>query len=299
MWKVASLFGGVVVLLGSATIAASVVMAPASVERELTDLTADVNRGAYVARLAGCIACHTDAKSGGAVLAGGAEIETDFGSFYAPNITPHPEDGIGRWTLTDFARALTEGESPDGRHYFPSFPYTFYTHLTDQDIADLWVAVRSVPPAATSAPEHELSFPFGFHQGVGVWKAMYFDTQELEPVEDKSDAWNRGRYLARGPAHCGACHTPRNLLGARETAERYEGGVGPGGEKIPAITPGALSEKGWVHDDLVYALRTGIMPDGDVFGGSMVEVIRDGTQFWSDADLAALAEYLMDSEVEG
>lgn len=299
MWKVASLFGGVVVLLGSATIAASVVMAPKSVERELTDLTADVNRGAYVARLAGCIACHTDSKSGGAVLAGGAEIKTDFGSFYAPNITPHPDEGIGRWTIGDFERALTEGESPDGRHYFPSFPYTFYTRLTAQDIVDLWAAVRSVPPVATSAPEHDLHFPFGFHQGVAVWKAMYFDAGDLEPVGGKSDAWNRGRYLARGPAHCGACHTPRNLLGARETAQRYEGGIGPGGEKIPAITPGALSSEGWAQEDLVYALRTGIMPDGDVFGGSMVEVIRDGTRFWSDADLSALAEYLMDSEVEG
>lgn len=299
MRKPAWFIGGVAAIVGSATIAATVIKAPELPGRDLTNLTGDVNRGAYVARLSGCIACHTDAKAGGGVLAGGAEIATDFGSFYAPNITPHSDDGIGNWTLTDFTRALTEGLSPDGQHYFPSFPYTFYTRLTDQDIADLWAAVRSVPPAANQPPEHGLRFPFGFHEGVGVWKAMFFDNGQLDPVADKSEAWNRGRYLARGPAHCGACHTPRNLLGGRQTNQRYAGGVGPGAEKIPTITPEALTEKGWAKDDLVYALRTGIMPDGDVFGGSMVEVVRDGTRFWSDDDLAALVEYLMDSEVGG
>lgn len=293
------LSGGAVAIVVSATIVATIIKSPELPERDLTDLTGDVNRGAYVARLSGCIACHTNAKAGGAVLAGGAEIATDFGSFYAPNITPHPEDGIGTWTLDDFARALTEGLSPDGQHYFPSFPYTFYTRLTDQDIADLWVAVRSVPPVANQPPEHGLKFPFGFQEGVGVWKIMFFDPGQLEPVAGKSGAWHRGRYLARGPAHCGACHTPRNLLGGRQTDKRYGGGVGPDAEKIPSITPEALTENGWTRDDLIYALRTGIMPDGDVFGGSMVEVVRGGTQFWSDADLAAIAEYLMDSEVKG
>lgn len=296
MRGLAWLIGGVALLLGGAAFMAAMVRAPEISERDLANLTADVNRGAYVARLSGCIACHTDAKAGGAVLAGGAEIASDFGSFYAPNITSHPQDGIGSWTLDDFARALTEGTNPEGEHYFPSFPYTFYTRLTDQDIVDLWAAVRSVPPIAGGPPEHRIRFPFGFHEGVGVWKAMFFDPGELESLADRSETWNRGRYLARGPAHCGACHTPRNLLGGRKTAQRYQGGTGPGGEKIPAITAEALSEKGWAPDDLVYALRTGITPDGDVFGGSMVEVVRDGTRFWSDADLAALAEYLMDSE---
>jgi mono/diheme cytochrome c family protein len=299
MRKYAWLIGGVVAIVGSATIAAKTVESPSLQSRDLTALTGSVDQGAYVARLAGCIACHTDAKSGGAILAGGAEIATDFGSFYAPNITPHPEDGIGNWTLDDFARALREGLSPDNQHYFPSFPYTFYTRLTDQDIVDLWAAVRSVPPVANRPPEHELSFPFGFHEGVGIWKIMFFDPRQLEPVEGKSEAWNRGRYLARGPAHCGACHTPRNLLGGRETDQRYGGGVGPESEKIPPITPEALVADGWTRDDLVYALRTGIMPDGDVFGGSMVEVVRDSTRFWSDTDLAALVEYLMDSEAGG
>ncbi len=291
------LFAGVAGFLGAAVFTTSIANVPATQSRDLARLSGDVDRGAYVARLAGCIACHTDAKAGGAVLAGGAEIATDFGSFYAPNITPHPDDGIGRWTLDDFAQALTDGRNPEGRHYYPSFPYTFYTRLTDQDIVDLWAAVRSVPAVAGAPPEHELSFPFSLHEAVGAWKRLFFKPGQLDTSPPKSDAWNRGRYLARGPAHCGACHTPRNILGARDTDRRYEGGRGPGGEKIPPITPGALSANGWEREALIYALRTGIAPDGDVFGGSMVEVVRDSTQFWSEADLAALAEYILDSEV--
>lgn len=268
-------------------------------DRDLSGLSGDVNRGAYVARLSGCIACHTDPKTGGAVLAGGAEIDTEFGSFYAPNITPHPEDGIGAWTLADFSRALTAGVGPDGRHFFPAFPYGFYTHLNDQDVVDLWAAVQSVPAVAGGPPEHGLRFPFGWHRGVGVWKQIYFEPGPLLPVEDQSASWNRGRYLAEAAAHCGACHTPRTLLGGRDQSRKFEGGIGPGKEKIPAITPDALEREGWTADDLRYTFRTGLMPSGDSLGGSMAEVIRDGTRYWSDQDIAALVEYLMDPERDG
>ena len=128
---------------------------------------------------------------------------------------------------------------------------------------------------------------------------MFFEQDDLRPVPGRSDAWNRGRYLARGPAHCGACHTPRNALGGRQTDRRYSGGVGPDNEEIPPITPQALRRQGWTRDDLVYAFRSGIMPDGDTFGGSMAEVVREGTRFWTDDDLAALVEYLWDPRAEG
>ena len=130
-----------------------------------------------------------------------------------------------------------------------------------------------------------------------MWKRLFFESGELEPSATESDALKRGRYLALGPAHCGACHTPRNLLGGRDTDRRFEGGVGPGGEKIPPITSEILSTRGWTSDDLIYALRTGIKPDGDVMGGTMAEVVRDGTRYWTDADLAAIAKYLMKMEV--
>lgn len=290
---------GSLLVLAIAGLAVWVMAGPTVPGRDLSGLTGDVARGAYVARLAGCITCHTDGKSGGAVLAGGAAINTDFGSFYAPNITPHPDDGIGDWTLAEFSRALTAGESPEGQHYFPSFPYTFYTRLTDQDVVDLWAAVGSVPPVAGGPPPHGLRFPFGWHQGVGAWKRLFFEPGQLAGAPGKSERWTRGRYLARGPGHCGACHTPRNALGGRETDRRYAGGTGPGDEKIPAITPPALEAEGWSKDTLIFALRSGMMPDGDVFGGSMAEVVRGGTRFWSDADLAALVDYIMDPEDEG
>lgn len=291
-------YSGLALLAVGLTTAGWAIQGPDFAGRDLSGLEGDVDRGAYVARLSGCIACHTDVKSGRGVLAGGAEIETDFGSFFAPNITPHPEDGIGDWSLDDFSRALTLGLDPEGKHYFPSFPYPFYTRLSDQQIVDLWAAVQSVPPVDGGPPPHGLRFPFGFHEGVGAWQRMFFEAGELEPVPAKSEAWNRGRFLAQGPAHCGACHTPRNLLGGRIEARRYEGGVGPGGEKIPAITASALAERGWSREDLVYSLRTSVMPDGDSFGGSMAEVVGDGTRYWSDADLAALAEYIFDPEVK-
>ncbi len=280
-------------------VAASVVWFVGATERPARDLAkyvGDVERGAYFARLAGCIACHTDFKNNGAVLGGGAPIETDFGRFYAPNITPHREDGIGSWTLNDFARSLTEGIDTDGSHLFPSFPYTFYRNLTSQDIVDLWAAVKPVPPVAGGPPPHDLDFPFGFRFTLGFWKTLFSEPEPIRPIPSKSGLWNRGRYLAQGPAHCGACHTPRNILGGRIETDRYEGGVGPGSEKIPAITPGILRDKGWSTDDLAYALRTGIKPNGDVMGGSMNDVIRHGTQFWSDRDLDAISEYLLEAD---
>ncbi|MCR9073986.1 MAG: cytochrome c [Alphaproteobacteria bacterium] len=286
---------GAAVVIGGAAFA-WLTEGPDVAVRDLSGLSGDVNRGAYVARLSGCIACHTDAKNGGAVLAGGPEIATEFGSFYAPNITPHPEDGIGRWTLNDFSLALTAGRSPAGEHYFPALPYPFYTRLSDQDVVDLWAAVQSVPAVADGPPAHGLRFPFGWHRPVGFWKRLYLDPDPLPPVDGKSETWQRGRYLAEAAAHCGACHTPRTLIGGRDLDRKFEGGVGPGDEKIPPITPDALEREGWTADELRYALRTGLTPSGDSLGGSMAEVIREGTRYWSDADIAALVEYLMDPE---
>lgn len=265
---------------------------PAAPPRDLAGLVGDVNRGAYVARLAGCIPCHTDAQAGGAVLAGGAPLKTAFGTFYGPNITPHERDGIGAWTLEQFAAALTEGRAPDGSHYYPSFPYPFYTRLSDQDITDLWAAVRSVPAVAGRAPAHDLAFPYRVRAGLGAWKRLYLDP------EPAPDAWPRGRYLAE-VAHCGACHTPRTALGGRDADQRFAGAPTPGGGTAPAITGAALREAGWTAKDLAYSLASGVKPDGDVYGGAMARVVHGGTQFWSATDRDALAVYLFDGPFDG
>ncbi|WP_417524043.1 c-type cytochrome [Marinovum sp.] len=257
----------------------------------------NVERGAYLARASGCIACHSDFAGGGAPLAGGAPLVTDFGTFHPPNITTDPEAGIGDWTAESFAMAVRQGVSPDGTPYFPAFPYPFYADFSDQDIADLWAAFQTVPPVAEPAPPHEVSFPFDQRWGLKLWRAAYFYDPKSGPVEGRSEAWNRGRELVRGATHCGACHTPRNLAGGRDLGAIFAGNARlPGGSKAPPITPKALAKGGWTVPTLAYALASGLTPSGDAFGGSMAEVVREGTRFLTQQDREAMALFLLDAD---
>lgn len=257
-------------------------------------LDGDVNRGAYLARMSGCIACHTDSSNGGAPLAGGPPLETEFGVFRAPNLTTDKRFGLGDWSVEQFATAVRTGIGPSGDPYYPAFPFPFYAGFSDQDIADLWAAFRTVPPVETASRPQDLLFPFSFRPGLRLWRSVFLDLAPFEPEPDRSDVWNRGKFIVEGPAHCGACHTPRNFAGARQAELRLHGADGlPDGGKSPPITASGLRSKGWTASDLKYALKTGILPDGDVFGGSMGEVVRDGTSFLSDTDLTAIATYLL------
>jgi mono/diheme cytochrome c family protein len=257
----------------------------------------NAEKGAYLARMAGCIACHTDVEGGGAPLAGGVKLQTGFGTFYSPNLTTDKKNGIGAWSPNDFAKAVRQGVSPDGKPYYPAFPYTFYSKLTDQDIADLWAAFKTVPPNPTQSKEQDMMFPFSFRPGLKLWRTLFLDTSPFAPVKNKSTAWNRGKYIVEGPAHCAACHTPRNLLGARDVEQKLHGTDGlPNGGKSSPITSEQLKKKGWTASTLKYALKTGVLPDGDAFGGSMGEVVRDGTSFLTDEDLTAIAAYLLEKE---
>lgn len=279
--------------LGSGTYLFAAVPPP----RPSPPVVGDVARGAYVARVAGCIACHTDADSGGAFLAGGAAIKTPFGTFYAPNITPHPEDGIGDWTLRDFTAAITAGLAPDGTHYFPVFPYAEYTRMSDQDIADLWAAMQTVPPAPGNAQSHDIAALFASRTLLAAWNTMFLDPGSFVPDPDRTEQWNRGAYIVTGPGHCVACHTPRNALGGLDSGRHLAGTRnGPDGERVPAVTEGALQAAGWTADDIAFALRFGLTPDGDSLSGSMGHVVSDGTSWLSDDDLAAIAHYLMSAE---
>lgn len=258
----------------------------------------NVARGAYLARASGCIACHTDIEGGGKPLAGGAPLKTEFGTFYAPNLTTDKEQGIGSWTLTQFAAALRHGESPAGTPYYPAFPYTFYTRLSDQDIADLWAAFLTVPPVDQASRPHQLSFPFNIRQGISLWQDMFLESRPFRPVEAQDERYNRGKYLVESAAHCAACHSPRNLFGALDKDQLFNGGPSllEGKGSVPAITAEALAEAGWTESDLSYALQSGIKADGDVFGGSMSEVVRDGTSFLQKQDLDAIAYYLFNKD---
>ena len=289
-------------VLGTVALAGvvSLVVWPVGAATVPITVAGNVDRGAYLARAAGCISCHSDFEAGGAPLARGAPLDTPFGTFHPPNLTTDPVSGLGNWTAEQFARAVRQGVGPDGTPYFPAFPYAFYADFTDQDIADLWAAFQTVPPVADPAPDHDLGFPFNQRWGLKLWRAAFLHDPDTRPVEGRSDAWNRGRELVRGPAHCGACHTPRNLVGGRDLAERFAGNAAlPGGSKEPSIQPQALEEGGWTVSALAYALETGLTPSGDAFGGSMAEVVRENTRFMTPEDRTAMATYLLQGENGG
>lgn len=252
----------------------------------------EVARGQYVFQVAGCKACHT--AEGAALVAGGPPLATPFGTFFAPNITPDDSHGIGTWKDGDLAGALGKGVAPDGSHYFPVFPYPSYTKMRDADVSDLQAYLRSIPADATPRKEHDIPWYVGFRFLNWFWKLLFFDEGRYVDKADRSPAWNRGAYLANGLAHCGECHTPRNVFGAVDSDNHLAGNAeGPEGEFVPNIT--AHDEHGiglWSPADIVWYLTSGGTPDGDYAGGAMAEVIDEGLQHLSETDAAALAEYL-------
>lgn len=260
---------------------------------DFSGLEGDAARGAYVLRVAGCVSCHTK-PDGGAFLAGGAPLETPFGTFHAPNITSDDTAGIGAWTRDDFADALLNGKGPHGSLY-PVFPFTAYAKMTDQDLLDLWTYMQSVPAVAEPAPRHALDNPLLVRPLMRPWRTLFFKPGTLAPVDGKTESWERGRYIVEGIGHCTECHTPRNSLGVLQTKRDRQGGtLPPRGEKVPAITADALKARGYDHGDLLMAFQYGLTPDGDVLGGSMGEVVSDQLGHLTPEDLAAIATYLLD-----
>jgi len=254
-----------------------------------------VERGGYIFRAAGCLACHTDAKGGGAPLAGGLALATPFGTFYSPNITPDPKTGIGAWSEADFIKALRHGVSPSGDPYYPAFPYTSYSGMTEEDMRDLLAYLMAQPQVEQENRPHALDFPYSLRFTLEVWQALFFAAGAFEPSADKDAKWNRGAYLVRHLGHCGECHSPRGVLGAVDNAQELAGNPqGPEGDKVPNLTPGPGGLADWSESDIAGALKSGITPDGDFLSDSMEEVIENGTSHLSDDDLAAIAIYLKD-----
>lgn len=277
-----------VIGLGAAVYFLKPVTGPA---RDLT-LVGDVARGNYVMRLGGCVACHTDAANGRAFLSGGAGLETQFGTFVPPNITSDPQAGIGAWTIEQFSAAMSDGMGPQG-HLYPAFPYENYTLMSDGEIVDLYAALMATEPVSEPAPQSQVPFPFNIRMIMAGWKNLFFSPRRFEPEAGRDAVFNRGKYLAYGPAHCVACHSPRNALGAVQWDEAFTGSPGGTGGRAPAITAAALSEDGYDVETLVQTLKDGFTPNFDVLGGPMGEVIADSTSHWTDEDLTALATYLL------
>jgi mono/diheme cytochrome c family protein len=251
-------------------------------------------RGKHVLEAAGGCTCHTDVKGGGAPLAGGRPMKTPFGVFYSTNITPDPDTGIGRWTDDDFLRAMHEGRSPTGSAYFPVFPYTSFTGMTDEDVLALKAYLFSLPPVRKENRKPDAPPPFSWRIGAWAWQLAFFTPQRFEPDSAKSPTWNRGAYLSTAVAHCGECHTPRNLAGALDRSRWMIGSEdGPEGELAPNVTPDDDTGIGrWTLTDLVWFLQTASMPDGDDSTGLMKEVIEEGYTHLPESDLQAIGEYL-------
>ncbi|WP_281992161.1 c-type cytochrome [Sulfitobacter geojensis] len=250
----------------------------------------NVARGAQVFVASGCASCHAAPEAAEAdklLLSGGHAFVSDFGTFYAPNISP-ASTGIGDWTLTEFARAVTRGVSPTGQHYYPAFPYAAYQHMTEPDVADLFAYIQTLPVSDAANRPHDVAFPFNVRRALGLWKTL-FVKDDFILTKAATPEIERGRYLVEGLAHCGECHTPRNALGGLESGAWLSGAPNPSGKgRIPDITPAALQ---WSQSDLVYYFESGLTPDYDSVGGAMTAVIDNLAQL-PESDRAAIAAYL-------
>jgi mono/diheme cytochrome c family protein len=258
----------------------------------------DASAGEGIFWAGGCTSCHSRPGSTGAAqweLAGGLALKTPIGDFVAPNISPHEIDGIGAWSLEDFANAMMRGVSPDGRHYYPSFPYTSYTRMEPGDVADLFAFLKTLPPVEGRAGGHRLGFPFSIRRGIGLWKRFYLDRSPVIGIgEEGSEQLVRGRHLVEGPGHCGECHTPRDIAGGLKRSEWLAGAVAAeGGDNatVPNITSGEGGLADWSQGDIAYFLETGFTPDFDSVGGAMVPVQRNIARLAAE-DRAAIAAYL-------
>ena len=264
---------------------------PAVVSAEaLPAYSPNVANGQTVFNAGGCASCHAVVGEPRTMLGGGLAIPSPFGTFYAPNISPHKQNGIGDWTEANFVTAVRKGTSPAGAHYFPSFPYGSYVHATDNDIRDLFAYIKTLPSLSGRPRPHDVSFPFNIRRLVGGWKFLFVDGKPLTSDPKQSATWNRGAYLVNGLGHCAECHSPRNFLGGIVSSQRFAGGPNPEGEGwVPNITQKGL--KDWSEKEIAWFLKTGELPSGDTAGGSMVRVIKNTSEL-NDEDRAAVAAYL-------
>lgn len=252
-----------------------------------------VERGRYIFDAGGCLACHTDTSTGVPALAGGPPIVTPFGTFYAPNITPDADHGIGRWTAAQFRRALRDGVRPDGAPYYPAFPYTVYAKMADGDVEDLWAYLRTVTPADRPSRPHEISFPISIRLTVLPWKWLNFSPGIWQDDPRRDIQWNRGAYLVEALSHCGECHTPRGWMGSLDRTRWMAGArIGHRQAAAPNLTPGPSGLADWAIGDIVFALETGTTPEGGAFDGEMREVVKYGTSRLTATDRRAIATYL-------
>jgi mono/diheme cytochrome c family protein len=300
MSRAARAFAGLVIIfvvgLGAFWILTLPVVVSASA---LPPYTPNVDNGKTMFNVGGCASCHAvpdndPDKVDRARLGGGLALKSPFGTFYVPNISPDPKDGIGGWSEANFVTAVWKGTSDHGINLYPAFPYTSYQHMRLEDVRDLFAYLKTLPLVQGRVRRHDLSFPFNERRLLGAWKFLFLRGGPFVPDPAKSTKFNRGDYLVNGPGHCAECHSPRDVLGGIVESQRFAGGRSPDGESwVPNITPAGLNHGGenWSEKDIASFLGDGMTPTGDFAGGSMGEVIRN-TSLLSADDRAAMAAYM-------
>ncbi|KZS22844.1 cytochrome c [Wohlfahrtiimonas chitiniclastica] len=252
--------------------------------------TEQINQGRYLAAVGDCASCHT--TTNGALLAGGYQMATPFGTLYSSNITPSADFGIGRWTADEFYRSMTEGVSPIYHNIYPAMPYAYFTNITRQDSDALYAYLMSIPAIDVAPPQNGLNFPFNLRAMLIGWNILFLDKTPL-PSASKGDSpeWQRGKYIVDTLGHCAMCHTPMGPFGEIKRDQMFKGGI-MGSFAAPDITPEGLANRGWTFKDLQQYLSTGLAPQGSAFS-DMYLVIHNSTQYFTDQDITAVATYLM------
>jgi len=248
----------------------------------------DVKAGAALAAIGNCVSCHT--REGGAPYAGGRPIDTPFGKIHATNITPDASTGIGGWSEAAFSRAVREGVSRDGRHLYPAFPYDHMAKMSEADVKSVYAFLMTRRAVAAATPVNDIPFPFNIRSLVAGWKLFSLDRAGFKPDAAKSAEWNRGAYLVEGLAHCGSCHTPRNILGAEDKSQAYAGSEVQGWT-APALGATSTAAVPWTAERLTDYLGKGRSPQHGVAAGPMAEVIRNLAQV-PESDIKAMATYV-------
>ena len=287
----------IIVLLGAIAIAAAIYATnpilprgPVAMSHGTQQSFGEIEYGRYMAIVADCAACHTN-PHGGEPFAGGRPIETPFGVVVSSNITPDRETGIGAWTDDDFADALQKGFGRDGHMLYPAMPYVYYNKMTRRDVDAIRAYIATLKPVHQRIDSDTLPFPLDIRLGMRAWNLLYFHEGRYVPDLNRDATYNRGAYLVEGPGHCGACHTPKTMLGGDKTADAYRGGVIQGWT-APDITGDARRGLGsWSIEDVIQYLRTGHNRQAAA-SGPMAEVVDLSLSRLSEDDLHAIAVYL-------
>lgn len=256
-----------------------------------------IKNGEYLTKMSDCVACHTNHQDNGKPFAGGLGIETPFGTIYAPNITPDQETGIGSWSDEEFIAAMQQGISPDGRYYFPVFPYAHFNKMSQQDILDIKAYLAKIPAVHQVNKEPDMPAPFSWRPLQFFWRELFFHQAkgEWHPDSDHDQTWNRGEYIVQGPGHCGMCHTPINLMGAQLNQYAFKGGF-VDGYHAPDISSSHLGSVD--NTKIIRVFRYDERIEGGKIQGPMLEANHESLSFLKESDLNSIASYIKSVESE-